>query len=716
MTAPSAASIACPSCNQPAESTQRFCGKCGESLWAPCPSCKAEGPVGSSFCGSCGANLRALQQERVEQIETRLQKVEHLESQHRYDEALQQLRIIADVKDDLLAVYKEQADEKIKQVIAARDRLAGGASTAYKAATKYLKQQAYEKALALLEVTPEPLRDAAFQQLHRECLTLCEEVKTLTNEIRECVNQKEYTSIGEKIDRLLELKPNHPQANDIASKLRVRFCQTAKKRITEERYSEALDWLCRIPETQRDEEIKKQTRVTTELLWMQTDLKTAAVANSTLAEVADRLQKAAPNSKYVQQQKQRIADRVKVGPEDPRWATPRWFSPQRTPFGCDVEWLSGCQSIECADTTLLKKHPGRFFTAIGLALQGIGCGSSDVNLLPKKQSLLHKLSFGSRQAKGPVVAWGIDLGTTALKAAKLILDSQHPGNKPQIERLEYLPHSQPLNLREDSNDDKATLRETLKAFAEKHDTKETKLCVSIAHKHLLCRFLDLPSVPDKRLAELLPHEVQHQIPFPLKEIVWDHHVLASQDKSDAEGPASMRVMILAAKKGVMEQHVAILESAGLSVDVVQSDCVALHSFAHHEFIRDQKNKDAAVVLVDVGTDSSNVVLSSQESAWFRSMSLGGNQVTKAIVRDFKLTNRQAEQLKQQPEKAKQMSRLFETIDPVTDRLVSELERNLALHAKDHPQIQITHLLCIGGGSALHGLLRRMRMGQGHIVV
>lgn len=588
-----------------------------------------------------------------------------------------------------------------------------GAATAYQAASKYLEQKSYEKAAALLEVTPEPMRDSEFQQLHRKCLGLCEEVKTLSNEIRDSVTNKDFSSVGEKIDRLLELKPNHPQASDVAAKLRARFCQIAKKRNAEGKYGEALDWLCRIPETQRDKDVEKQTRITTELLWLQTDLKTAALANHTLAVVADRLEKASPNNRHVQNQKQRILERIKAGPEDPRWAAPQWFSPQRTPFGCDAQWLGGFQSLDCSDTTLNQKYPGHFFTAIGLALQGAGCGVSSVNLRPQKQGLLKKLSFSSRTPKGPLVAWGLDLGTTAIKAVKLTFDSQSPDVKPRIENLEYLPHAQPLNLFAEAADKHKALQDTLQSFAEKHDTTGTKVCVSIPHRDLFCRSLDLPSVSDKRLAEMLPHEVQHQVPFPLQDIVWDHDILSKSSRDDSDKPQSMKVMIVAAKKAIIEQHVALLESAGINADILQSDCVALHSFAHHEFIRDLQDKNAAVALFDVGTNSSNVVISSQESAWFRSMSMGGNQITKAIVSEFQLTHEQAEQLKRKPEKSKSLSRLYEAIDPVNERLVSEFQRNVDLHAKDHSKIHITQILCLGGGSALHGLLRRVRVGRGH---
>ena len=498
------------------------------------------------------------------------------------------------------------------------------------------------------------------------------------------------------------------------AKLRERFFQTALKRISEEKYGEALQWLDRIPQVEQDKDVEKLSSQVTELHWLKTDLRSAAVADRTLLAISERLLKAIKSSVDVQKRQQKVKQRISEGPHDSRLVGPDWFVPRRTPFGCPVDALGGFHTLVCTDKTLLDEHPGRFFTAIGLALQGVGRAPTHVNLIPKKTGLLSKLSFGKRQPKTSTVAWGIDLGTTALKAVKITVDEADEDAKPRIECLEYLPYERPLNHPDVSSRRNEVMAEMVAKFAEKHELQGVKLCVSIAHRQLLCRFIDMPPVSEKQVDELIPLEVQHQIPFPMEEIVWDHQVLHRRELEEDEELESLRVIIVAAKKDVIEQHLACFEDVQVKVDVLQSDCLALHTFAVREFLSQENNENEAVMLLDLGTDSSNIVISSTESAWFRSISMGGDQITKALVREFKLTNQQAEQLKAEPWRARRLSKLYEVIDPVVDKLVSEVERNLSLFHQDNTDAALKQVYGIGGGFQLHGLLRRLRVGRNHL--
>ena len=48
---------ACHACGVAAQSGQRFCGGCGQSLARACAACGVENPVGFRFCGGCGEDL-----------------------------------------------------------------------------------------------------------------------------------------------------------------------------------------------------------------------------------------------------------------------------------------------------------------------------------------------------------------------------------------------------------------------------------------------------------------------------------------------------------------------------------------------------------------------------------------------------------------------------------------------------------------------------------
>jgi Tfp pilus assembly PilM family ATPase len=115
-----------------------------------------------------------------------------------------------------------------------------------------------------------------------------------------------------------------------------------------------------------------------------------------------------------------------------------------------------------------------------------------------------------------------------------------------------------------------------------------------------------------------------------------------------------------------------------------------------------------MAVLDVVGSSSRLLVSAHGVAWWRSLPGGGETVTSKLAQSHKVMRTQAEQLKRTPLAAKRLSRLYKTIDPLLDQLSDEVERSFELHARSFPHIEIEELFGVGGGFALHGLLRSPR--------
>ena len=77
----------------------------------------------------------------------------------------------------------------------------------------------------------------------------------------------------------------------------------------------------------------------------------------------------------------------------------------------------------------------------------------------------------------------------------------------------------------------------------------------------------------------------------------------------------------------------------LEVDVVQMEPLALYNFLVYD---EQVATDGATLLVDVGTDKTDLVVSDGARIWTRTIQIGGNSFTNALVRAFKLSFKKAE--------------------------------------------------------------------------
>ncbi len=112
-----------------------------------------------------------------------------------------------------------------------------------------------------------------------------------------------------------------------------------------------------------------------------------------------------------------------------------------------------------------------------------------------------------------------------------------------------------------------------------------------------------------------------------------------------------------------------------------------------------------------GLNNASVVISSERGLWFRTFGLGGATFTSALVKQFQVTNEQAEVLKRAPAKARRYHLYRAASLPLLQQLGDEIGRSLINHSRLHPGERISHLYCIGGGVRMHGLLRQLRLSK-----
>jgi type IV pilus assembly protein PilM len=347
-----------------------------------------------------------------------------------------------------------------------------------------------------------------------------------------------------------------------------------------------------------------------------------------------------------------------------------------------------------AAAPVLDAHPGQFFVALGLALQALGMGDIALDLTPQEKAGLLTLDLTKSLALGRkcTAAWGLDLSGSALKAIKLVAE----GSAVQIAAAEFLQGQSPLAQ-----------------FAERAgDLKGTRIAAGLPGQRVLGRFFELPPMPAKKLTDAIAYEAGHQLPIPLAELCWASHVQDAPEGSAAD-QSPRRILVVAARASYVRERIGTFHAAGIRPDLLTADCLALHNALVHEmFARDIGARPrAAIGGLDVGAANTNMVISSPRSVWFRTIGVGGDQFTAQLVRQFGLTQDEAEQLKREPAKARRYSTLRDALQPTLAQLASEVDCSLATYAKLFPEYSVRQLYGLGGAFQTHGLLRQLRRGN-----
>src|SRR3974377_613420 len=111
--------------------------------------------------------------------------------------------------------------------------------------------------------------------------------------------------------------------------------------------------------------------------------------------------------------------------------------------------------------------------------------------------------------------WGVDLGQCALKALRVELQDDQVV-APVFDYVEY-----PKILSQPDADPDQLTREALDKFLSRNTLRGDIVAISVPGQSGLARFVKLPPVEEKKIADIVRFEAKQQIPFPLDEVVWD---------------------------------------------------------------------------------------------------------------------------------------------------------------------------------------------------
>ena len=285
-------------------------------------------------------------------------------------------------------------------------------------------------------------------------------------------------------------------------------------------------------------------------------------------------------------------------------------------------------------------------------------------------------------------AWGIDVGQCALKAIKLGTVE----GEVQVEAFDIIEH--PKILSEQDADKDQLIRNALEQFLARNSVAGSTVIISVPGQASFTRFVKLPPVEPKKIPEIVRFEAEQQIPFPINDVIWRWQTFHDPDSPDIE------LGLFAMKREDVGSALGHFDSVDMTVDAVQMAPLALYNFMVFD---EQRDADGATLLVDVGTDQSDLIVADGTKIWTRSIQIGGNNFTEALVRTFKLSFAKAEKLKRSAATSKYARQIFQAMRPVFSDLVQEIQRSVGYYTSLHREVKFKHLVGLGNGFRLPGL-------------
>lgn len=243
--------------------------------------------------------------------------------------------------------------------------------------------------------------------------------------------------------------------------------------------------------------------------------------------------------------------------------------------------------------------------------------------------------------------------------------------------------------------------------------KNRNVAVSVSGFSVIVKKISVEIRPESGLEATIQEEAEQYVPFDMAEVNLDFDVLpasgARPGAPEAEGGGGTSeptdVMLVAARKDIVEEYVSLVEMAGLNPGVMDVDAFALQNALE---ISDAETR-GCYALVNVGAEELGInAIKDGISLFTRDSSYGGSQVNRAIMRSLKVGFEQAEKIKLGGVRLEGSEQSLKKIvaDAVSE-WVNEIKRALDFVAGTHPGEAIETVFLSGGASRTPGFKERL---------
>lgn len=226
--------------------------------------------------------------------------------------------------------------------------------------------------------------------------------------------------------------------------------------------------------------------------------------------------------------------------------------------------------------------------------------------------------------------------------------------------------------------------------------KNKKIGFSISGYSVIVKKVNLAVMEDEQLEEHIMAEAEQYIPFDIDDVYLDFQDL----KTNTKDIDRTDVMLVAAKKEIVDDYLEMLGELNLSPVIVDIDGFALENVFEHNYLKSDN-----VALVDIGASKMNInILSQGVSVVARDIIVGSRQLTEQIQNVFELEYEEAEALKlgsiPADEKREEIEEIFST---TCTQWVLEIKKAIDLYHSNHPDQPLKKLILSGGGAKVSGL-------------
>ncbi len=298
------------------------------------------------------------------------------------------------------------------------------------------------------------------------------------------------------------------------------------------------------------------------------------------------------------------------------------------------------------------------------------------------------------------MVWGLDIGTTAVKAVKL----QRVADKVFVHGYAI----EPIVVNDEADRDEAVLT-ALRNLCAREDMRATPVVACLSGRQIFSRTINVPVLNPRKIERMVELEARQQIPGDFNEVLWGYHLSPGADG------ASNDVALFAARQEVVTDLTSKCKRVGITLAGISVSSLAVYNFVQYD---QGFGPDETIIVIDAGAENTDLVIYRGDSLWMRNLGISGSDITRSFMKKFRVSFEEAESLKTQVADSRQAERILKVIEASLVELVADVQRSLGFYKNQNPDATFENVVVSGGTFKLPTMAQFMadRLGMAIITL
>jgi len=283
---------------------------------------------------------------------------------------------------------------------------------------------------------------------------------------------------------------------------------------------------------------------------------------------------------------------------------------------------------------------------------------------------------------------GLDIGSGLIKVA--VVD--HSKREPELVKVTVTPLLADAIV-EGEVMDPGIVADAIQAALASAGVAGKAVVTAVGGRDVIIKKIQIERVKEQQARELMRWEAEQHVPFDMESVELDFQIL----DPDGEG-LEMSVLLVAAKRELVESKLRVLTDAGLEPAVVDVEAFALHNAFE---INHPDAMSGVVGLLNIGHDVTNInILDDGVPLLTRDLTVGTRRFKEDLQRERGLPADEAQSLLQGFDRSAHLDAVLETRG---EEIAVGFERAAQFLAQSSRGGQVRAIYTSGGGSRIPGL-------------